>query len=80
MGRDPAQRGALVRHRAHRDAHLGSVHQREKPRDDGRLRIDGNGLLDVLTASSMGSTGSVKQMIIDLVRNDAFRTHVGGTP
>jgi hypothetical protein len=37
-------------------------------------------LLDALTASSMASTGSVKQMIIDLVRNDAFRTHVGGTP
>jgi len=37
-------------------------------------------LLDALTATSMASTGSVKQMIIDLVRNDAFRTHVGGTP
>ncbi len=37
-------------------------------------------LLDALTASSMAPGGSVKQMIIDLVRNDAFRTHVGGTP
>jgi hypothetical protein len=37
-------------------------------------------LLNALTTSSMASTGSIKQMIIDLVRNDAFRTHVGGTP
>ena len=37
-------------------------------------------LLTALTSSSMASTGSLKQMIIDLVRNDAFRTHVGGTP
>jgi uncharacterized protein DUF1592/uncharacterized protein DUF1588/uncharacterized protein DUF1595/uncharacterized protein DUF1585/uncharacterized protein DUF1587 len=37
-------------------------------------------LLNALTSSSMAATGSVKQMIIDLVRNDAFRTHVGGTP
>jgi hypothetical protein len=37
-------------------------------------------LLNALTASSMSSTGSLKQMIVDLVRNDAFRTHVGGTP
>ena len=37
-------------------------------------------LLTALTASSMAATGSVKQMILDLVRNDAFRTHVGGTP
>jgi len=37
-------------------------------------------LLTALTSSSMAATGSVKQMIIDLVRNDAFRTHIGGTP
>ena len=37
-------------------------------------------LLNALTSSSMASTGSLKQMIVDLVRNDAFRTHVGGTP
>ena len=37
-------------------------------------------LLNTLTSSSMASTGSLKQMIVDLVRNDAFRTHVGGTP
>lgn len=37
-------------------------------------------LLTALTSSSMASTGSLRQMIIDLVRNDAFRTHAGGTP
>lgn len=37
-------------------------------------------LLTALTSSSMAANGSVKQMIIDLVRNDAFRTHIGGTP
>ena len=37
-------------------------------------------LLTTLTSSSMAPAGSVKQMIIDLVKNDAFRTHVGGTP
>jgi hypothetical protein len=37
-------------------------------------------LISALTASSMGATGSLKQMIIDLVRNNAFRTHAGGTP
>jgi hypothetical protein len=37
-------------------------------------------LLNTLTSSSMAATGSLKQMIVDLVRNDAFRTHVGGTP
>ena len=37
-------------------------------------------LLNALTSSSMAATGSVKQMIVDLVRNDAFRTHLGGTP
>jgi hypothetical protein len=37
-------------------------------------------LLTALTSTSMASTGSLKQMIVDLVRNDAFRTHVGGTP
>ena len=37
-------------------------------------------LLTALTSTSMASSGSVKQMIVDLVRNNAFRTHVGGTP
>ena len=37
-------------------------------------------MLTALTSSSMASTGSVKQLVIDLVRNNAFRTHVGGTP
>jgi hypothetical protein len=37
-------------------------------------------LLTTLTSSSMAATGSLKQMIIDLVKNDAFRTHAGGTP
>jgi hypothetical protein len=37
-------------------------------------------LLTALTTSSMAATGSVKQMILDLVRNNAFRTHAGGTP
>ena len=36
-------------------------------------------LLHALTPSQHGGNGSLKQMIIDLVRNDAFRTHVGGT-
>ena len=37
-------------------------------------------LITALTSSSMASTGSTKQMIVDLVRNNAFRTHAGGTP
>jgi len=37
-------------------------------------------LITALTTSSMAATGSTKQMIIDLVRNNAFRTHAGGTP
>ena len=37
-------------------------------------------LLTALTSTSMATTGSVKQVIIDLVRNNAFRTHAGGTP
>jgi hypothetical protein len=37
-------------------------------------------LLSTLTSTSMASTGSVKQVIVDLVRNNAFRTRVGGTP
>lgn len=37
-------------------------------------------LLNVLKGTSMGSTGSIKQIVVDLVRNDAFRTRVGGTP
>jgi hypothetical protein len=37
-------------------------------------------MLTALTSSSMASSGSIKQVIVDLVRNNAFRTHVGGTP
>lgn len=37
-------------------------------------------LLNTLTSSSMAANGSVKQVIVDLVRNNAFRTRVGGTP
>ena len=37
-------------------------------------------LITALTTSSMATNGSTKQMIIDLVRNNAFRTHAGGTP
>jgi hypothetical protein len=37
-------------------------------------------LLTSLTSTSMGNGGSVKQMIIDLVKSNTFRTHVGGTP
>jgi hypothetical protein len=37
-------------------------------------------MLGALTSTSMAPTGSVKQMIIELVRNNAFRTRVGGTP
>ena len=32
-------------------------------------------LITALTTSSMATTGSTKQMIVDLVRNNAFRTH-----
>jgi hypothetical protein len=35
-------------------------------------------MLSALTSTSMG--GSVKQLVIDLVKNNAFRTHIGGTP
>jgi hypothetical protein len=37
-------------------------------------------LITALSTSSMAAGGSTKQMIIDLVRNNAFRTHSGGTP
>jgi hypothetical protein len=35
-------------------------------------------LLQTLSTASMASNGSVKQVILQLVRSDAFRTHVGG--
>lgn len=35
-------------------------------------------LLDALKNTSMASGGSVKQVMLDLVRNDAFRMHTGG--
>jgi hypothetical protein len=35
-------------------------------------------LLDVLAKVSMASSGSVKQVMLELVKNDAFRKHVGG--
>jgi hypothetical protein len=34
-------------------------------------------MLGSLTSASMATGGSVKQLIIQLVRNDAFRTHGG---
>jgi hypothetical protein len=37
-------------------------------------------LLDTLKASSMASNGSTKQIMLDLVKNAAFRTRVGGAP
>ena len=37
-------------------------------------------MLTTLASTSMASGGSVKQVIIDLVRSNAFRTRVGGTP
>jgi hypothetical protein len=37
-------------------------------------------LLTALTSTSMGNGGSVKQTIIDLVKSNAFRTHIGGMP
>jgi hypothetical protein len=36
------------------------------------------GLLAELSSVSTSATGSVKQVIVDLVRQNAFRTHVGG--
>jgi hypothetical protein len=37
-------------------------------------------LLTALASKSMASGGSVKQVILDLVKHNAFRTRVGGTP
>lgn len=37
-------------------------------------------LLDALKATSMATNGSVKQVMLDLVKNAAFRTRVGGAP
>jgi hypothetical protein len=37
-------------------------------------------MLTSLTSTSMAPTGSVKQIVVDLVRSNAFRTRVGGTP
>jgi uncharacterized protein (DUF2345 family) len=37
-------------------------------------------LLTALTNVSMGTSGSVKQLIVELVKNDAFRLRSGGTP
>ncbi len=37
-------------------------------------------MLTTLTTTSMAASGSVKQLIVELVRNNAFRTRVGGTP
>jgi hypothetical protein len=36
-------------------------------------------LLQSLASTSMASGGSIKNMILQLVRSDAFRTHVGGS-
>jgi hypothetical protein len=35
-------------------------------------------LIDALKTTSMGSQGSIKQIVVDLVKNNAFRTRVGG--
>lgn len=35
-------------------------------------------LISSLAATSMASNGSVKQIMLDLIKNDAFRTRVGG--
>jgi hypothetical protein len=35
-------------------------------------------LLDTLKSASMGSGGSIKQVLVNLVKHDAFRTRVGG--
>jgi Protein of unknown function (DUF1592)/Protein of unknown function (DUF1588)/Protein of unknown function (DUF1595)/Protein of unknown function (DUF1585)/Protein of unknown function (DUF1587) len=35
-------------------------------------------LITELASTSVSSTGSVKQVMLDLVKQDAFRTHVGG--
>jgi hypothetical protein len=37
-------------------------------------------LLDALKATSMATNGSLKQVMLDLVKNAAFRTRVGGAP
>jgi len=37
-------------------------------------------LLSQLTSESMSDKGSVKQLVVDLVQSDAFRTHIGGSP
>jgi hypothetical protein len=37
-------------------------------------------LLTTLASTSMASGGSVKQVILDLVKHNAFRTRTGGTP
>jgi hypothetical protein len=36
-------------------------------------------LLDAMSATSMAAQGSVKQVMLELVKNPAFRTRVGGT-
>ena len=37
-------------------------------------------MLGALKTASMAQGGSIKQVIVELVRNPAFRTRVGGTP
>ena len=37
-------------------------------------------MLSALKTASMASGGSIKQVMLELVRNPAFRTRVGGTP
>ncbi|WP_437283516.1 DUF1592 domain-containing protein [Sorangium sp. So ce375] len=36
-------------------------------------------LVETLAEVSRGASGSVKEMMLELVKNDAFRTHMGGT-
>jgi hypothetical protein len=45
--------------------------QRDMTPEDGPL-------LDALAATSKSATGSVKQVMLDLVKQDAFRNRAGG--
>ncbi|HET6149840.1 MAG TPA: DUF1592 domain-containing protein [Polyangia bacterium] len=40
--------------------------------------VSDQALVQTLAATSMAANGSVKQVIVQLVRSDAFRTHAGG--
>jgi hypothetical protein len=36
--------------------------------------------LSALSAASLAPGGSLKQVMVELAKSDAFRTHLGGTP